>query len=322
MTDPAPSPADTWASPVQLDDARHQPIGTFAPGAVLSGYHMDLRGVAGSYGPSDHADAWLDLLVARRERVMPVTVLQLGLGAWQRSVDEAEVDPGGWAHVARRVAEWAAVDLDGHGCFLHHKPMPHTYRIDAGWHSAMAQGLGISLFVRHDMGDDASRAAQSLLDPESQLVSHTETGPVLEEYPAEPRPHVLNGWIWALLGLSDLADAPCELPDGLREQAAEAFTAGVRSLVASLPEYETGRGWSTYDRYPHPIANVASPFYHRLHVDMLRALDRVAPPSAAVDALTSTSDRWEAALHRPVTRVAALARKVGFRLVKPRRKAA
>jgi hypothetical protein len=313
---------DPALAEVGSDDARHQPIGSFAPGAVLSGYHMDLRGVAGSYGPPEHAHAWLDLLTARRDRIMPVTVLQLGLGAWQRSLDALDPDRAGWSGVAQRVADWAAVDLDGHGCFLHYQPMPHTYEIPGGWHSAMAQGLGVSIFTRHAMPEDAARAAQSLLDPALGLIGETATGPVLEEYPADPYPHVLNGWMWALFGLADLADAPDELPDELRGRAAEAFAAGVDSLAASLPEYETGRGWSTYDRYPHPIANVASPFYHRLHVDMLRALERIAPRDADRVALLDTAARWEAALRRPTTRVTAVARKVGFRIVKPRRKAA
>jgi hypothetical protein len=304
------------------DDPRHQPIGDFAPGVVESGFHMDLRGVAGSYGPPAEAEAWLELLVARREHVLPVTVLQLGLGAWQRSIDEFDPDRSGWSRVARLVADWATVDMDGHGRFVHHQPMPHTYDIPAPWHSAMAQGLGVSLLVRHRLAGDAARAARSLLDAQHGLVSMTDDGPVLEEYPAEPRPHVLNGWIWALLGLYDLANAPDDLDPDVRRAALEAFEAGVASLAVQLPRYETGNGWSTYDRYPHPIANVASPFYHRLHVDMLRALARVAPDGALIESLETTADRWEDALARPVTRMGAVARKVGFRLVRPRRKAA
>lgn len=316
--DPTREPANRPAN----DDARHQPMGAFAPGAVASGYHMDLRGVAGSYGPPDEAEAWLDLLVARREHVMPVTVLQLGLGAWQRSIDADDDDRAAWGRVARLVAEWAAVDMDGRGRFIHHKPMPHTYRIPAPWHSAMAQGLGVSLLVRHAMGDQAERAAAALLDPELGLVAEGEHGPILEEYPAEPRPHVLNGWIWALFGLYDLAHATADLHDSVRDDAHRAFEAGVASLAADLPQYETGNGWSTYDRYPHPIANVASPFYHRLHVEMLRALARVAPFGGIAQELDATSDRWEASLSRPMTRVGAVARKVGFRLVRPRGRAA
>ncbi len=314
-------PRDVATRPAN-DDARFQPMAFFAPGAVASGYHMDLRGVAGSYGPPDEAEAWLDLLVARREHVMPVTVLQLGLGAWQRSIDDLDPDRSGWSRVARLVADWAAVDMDGHGRFIHHKPMPHTYAIPAGWHSAMAQGLGVSLLVRHGMEEDAARAARSLLDPDFGLIADTPDGPVLEEYPAEPRPHVLNGWMWALFGLYDLAYAPGEVDEELRASAREGFEAGVSSLVAQLPEYETGRGWSTYDRYPHPIQNVASPFYHRLHVEMLRATERLAPHDALAAELAETSNRWETALGQPLVRATAVARKVGFRLVKPRRKAA
>jgi hypothetical protein len=297
-------------------------MGAFAPGAVASGYHMDLRGVAGSYGPPDEAEAWFDLLAARREHVLPVTVLQLGLGAWQRSIDEGDADRSGWSRVARLVAEWAAIDMDGHGRFIHHQPMPHTYRIPAPWHSAMAQGLGVSLLVRHGIGDHAARAADSLLDPRWGLVSRGEHGPILEEYPAEPRPHVLNGWMWGLFGLYDLAHATADIEQELREEASSNFERGLESLVAELPNYETGAGWSTYDRYPHPIANVASPFYHRLHVEMLRATARLAPEGPLAGDLEATADRWEAALSRPVTRATAVARKVGFRLVRPRGRAA
>lgn len=303
------------------DDARHQPMGEIAVGDVMSGFHMDLRGVAGSYGTPGQAEAWLDLLIARRTYVAPVTVQQLGIGAWQLGIDPACDDRADWARVARLVAEWAAIDMDGHGRFAYYQPMPHTYRIPAPWFSAMAQALGVSLFVRHGMLDDAARAAASLLDDQYGLVTRSVHGPILEEYPASPRPHVLNGWIWGLFGLHDLAHAE-SAPASLRAQAAAEFEAGTRSLAAQLDEYETGSGWSTYDRYPHPIANVASPFYQRLHVEMLRALARISDDRALAEELRITAGRWERALGRPVVRAAAVARKVGFRLVRPRRKAA
>lgn len=302
------------------DDETHQPVGAFIPGLVGSGYHIDLRGKAGAYGTPAQAHAWLELLSSRRERIMPVTVLQLGLGAWQRGIDPQDAQRTDWARIGALAASWAAVDMDGRGRFVHHQPMPHTYEIDAGWHSAMAQGLGVSLLVRHGMAADADRAVRSLLDAEDGLVSETEHGPILEEYPAQPRPHVLNGWIWALFGLYDYANADADLglDADLRARAAAEYERGIASLVAQLPLYETGRGWSMYDRYPHPIANVASPFYHQLHVDLLDALARVSPHVE----LTETSARWGAALERTTTRAAAVARKVGFRMVKPRRKAA
>jgi heparosan-N-sulfate-glucuronate 5-epimerase len=302
-------------------DARHQPIGDFTVGDVGSGFHVDLRGVAGSYGPPGEADGWLDLLVMRRERILPVTVLQLGMGAWQRSIDASDPNRDGWARIAQRVADWAAVDMDGYGRFAHLQPMPHTYDIPAPWFSAMAQGLATSLFVRTEHFADAARSARALLDAELDMITDTEHGPILEEYQASPRPHVLNGWMWGLYGLYDLAHASGGDP-ALSERARAAYEAGVASLEAHLPAYETQRGWSTYDRYPHVIANIASPFYHRLHVSMLRTIARIAPHDAQRASLEQTAARWEQALSRPLTRVTAVIRKVGFRVLKPRGKKA
>lgn len=313
MTTPRPSNCDP----------RDQPMGHFAPGAVHSGFHVDLRGVAGSYGRPSEAEAWLELLTNRRERIMPTTVLQLGLGAWQRSIDADDPDRAEWAHVAQLVTEWAIVDMDGHGRFAHLAPMPHTYRLDPPWFSVLPQALAVSLFVRHNLGREAQRAARVLLDPAYGLITESDAGPILEEYPTDPGAHVLNGWMWALYGLADLAHATApDLDETVRASAHSAFAAGVESLIAQLDEYETGRGWTTYDRYPHAIANIASPFYHRLHIGMIRALARVAPEPAQQSQLELRGERWERALNRPITRAAAVARKVGFRIVKPRRKAA
>lgn len=302
-------------TPSRATGPRHQPVGALDASRPASGFHIDLGGVAGGYGTPQDAAAWLELAAVRREHVLPVTVLQLGLGAWQLAVTD-----GSWMPVFAGVARWAVLDMDGHGRFAHHAPMPHTYAIDPPWHSAMAQGLGVSLLVRaaSELGDEtmlaeAARAAASLLDDASNLVSRTEAGPVLEEYPAQPRPHVLNGWIWALYGLHDLACAD-RVDRELAERCALAVTAGCDALATMLPRYVLAGGWSRYDLYPHPLANVASPFYQRLHVDMLRALHRAQPrgPFAA------HADRFERALEQPHQLAVAVARKVTFRMVRPR----
>ena len=162
------------------------------------------------------------------------------------------------------------------------------------------------------MRDEARRAIECLLDQQSELVAHTDEGIVLQEYPTDEPAHVLNGWIWALWGLYDVAQACND------SEAAAAFEAGVDTLVARLPFYEVARGWSRYDLYPHPIRNVASPFYHRLHVEQLHALNDLAPRPE----LVATAERWEGALASRRARAEAVARKVGFRMLKPRRKAA
>lgn len=285
--------------------------GTYVVGDPASGYYNDLRAVAAEYGSPREAAAWLELLSRRREHAWPVTILQLGIGSWQL----AHAGDDAWAPVAAAVADWAVLDMDGHGRFAHHQPMPHTYAIDAPWYSAMAQGQGASLLVRvaassarPELLDDARRAARSLLDDELGLVMRTPEGPTLQEYPTTPAAHVLNGWIWALWGLYDVAVATDDL------DVRAAFEDGVDALASRLHEYECGRGWSRYDLFPHPVTNVASPFYHRLHVEQLRALDDLAPR----EAFGEYADRWEAALARRSARFAAVARKVGFRIARPR----
>lgn len=289
--------------------------GSFTPGDPLSGYYNDLRGVADGYGSPGEADGWIILLARKREHVWPVSMLQLGLGAWQH-VQAGAVE---WQPTVRQLAEWAVLDMDGYGRLAHHQPMPHTFELTPPWFSAMAQGQAASLLVRAaamfdqpELLAEARNAVEPLLDQRSPLVVRTDEGPVLQEYPTQPPAHVLNGWIWALWGLYDVSHSLGDY------QAAAAFEAGVDTLVRRLPLYEVGRSWSRYDLYPHPVRNVASPFYHRLHVEQLRALNDLAPRQQ----LTDVADRWERALASRTARVDAVARKVGFRLLKPRRQVA
>jgi hypothetical protein len=143
-------------------------------------------------------------------------------------------------------------------------------------------------------------------------VVETDEGPVLQEYPTHPPAHVLNGWIFALWGLYDVAIAGGELSEG----AHDAFSRGVDTLAARLPLYNTGWNWSRYDLFPHPLVHVTSPFYHRLHVEQLHALHALVPRQV----FRETAERWESGARRPLARAHAVARKVAFRLVRPRKK--
>jgi len=75
--------------------------------------------------------------------------------------------------------------------------------------------------------------------------------------------------------------------------------------------------WSRYDLFPHRVANVANPFYHRLHINLLRAM-RVLAPRPQFDVMI---ERFEAygRSSRNVRR--ACAHNLLFRLLSPRRAA-
>jgi hypothetical protein len=275
-------------------------------------YYIDFRSKAQGTGSPTAALAVLRALTANRGHANPVTIAQLGLGACQLGE--------GWRDVVAASAGWLSEHLESDGQLLYLFPMPHTYRLEPPWTSAMAQGQAASLFVRAasaldepSLTDAAVRATSSLLQADDRVVVSTPDGPVLQEYPTDPPAHVLNGWIFGLWGLYDTALA-LRLAGGDAAAHEEAFAAGIASLVRWLPRYALAFHWSRYDLFPHPLVNIASPAYHRLHVEQLR----VTASLARDDAIARVADDWAFGVDSVASRGVALARKVAFRSLRPR----
>ena len=57
-----------------------------------------------------------------------------------------------------------------------------------------------------------------------------------EEYPTNPSTFILNGFMYSLLGLYDLKTVSVKLKD----EAERLYSAGLESLAAMLPLYDTG----------------------------------------------------------------------------------
>jgi hypothetical protein len=286
--------------------------GRFTPRDPWSGYYNDLRIEVAPYPAPADGLARFEALTVDRERANPVTIVQLGLAAWQLiGVDDE------WSRVVEVAARWVESERTTAGRILYGFPMAHTYHLDPPWCSAMAQGEAASLLVRasRTLDDEGLlKAAVDLVRPlveaDSDLVVETEAGPTLEEYPTTPPAHVLNGWIFALWGVYDVAIATG------RSDLEAAFAGGAAAVAARLPRYRIGRHWSRYDLFPHPIPHVASPFYHRLHIEQLRALHSLAPHPEFL----LTADDWERAFRNPVEIGVAVALKASFRVLRPRRR--
>lgn len=168
-----------------------------------------------------------------------------------------------------------------------------------GWVSGMAQGNAMSALVRvFDATGDrkyraaAERAYDFLTVPISEGGTATTLedadrgdGVFFEEYVATPNTYTLNGYMFTLLGIYDLADAT-----GDRGVAAT-FDEGVESLVTMLPMYDVG-GFSAYDLghvthnadHPHVVTR-----YHTVHLYLLRALESVTDAPE----LRETREKWE-----------------------------
>ncbi|KAJ8417187.1 hypothetical protein AAFF_G00284140 [Aldrovandia affinis] len=153
--------------------------------------------------------------------------------------------------------------------------------LEPGWYSAMAQGQAMSTLVR---------AYLLTRDPVYLNAALRATGPYrlpseqhgvkavfmnkydwYEEYPTSPSSFVLNGFVYSLIGLYDLAETA---GDKLGREAGVLFSRGMESLKAMLPLYDTGSG-TIYDLRHFMLGtapNLARWDYHTTHINQLQLL--------------------------------------------------
>lgn len=282
----------------------------------MTGYPIDLRGKALSPRWPPH---WLEVPGSHRF----IRVAQWGLGCYERYLagegDEwlAALEPAVEHLLSQQVPSGPR-----EGAWLEPLPSQHTFPIPAPWPSAMAQGECASLLVRLYLETGSERLAEAAVRALAPLSVATAQGGAQatlhghsfpEEYPTASPSFVLNGAIFALWGVHDVWR-------GLHDQAAgERFQAGVQMLVETLPLWDLGY-WSRYDLYPHrgprntaAPSNVASPSYHRLHINQLTALNRLEPRPE----FGAMVERFEAYAGRRLNLARAYAHKALFRLLVP-----
>ena len=162
----------------------------------------------------------------------------------------------------------------------------------------MGQGHALSVLARayHHSGGDTVYLKAALTGLRPFDVASSAGGvlamfmghiPWYEEYPTQPASFVLNGFIYALLGLYDLSVVA---PSTVSQQALQLFKQGMASLKQLLLLYDTGSG-TTYDLRHFTLGtapNLARWDYHATHVNQLLLL-------ATIDhdpLLTVTAERW------------------------------
>jgi heparosan-N-sulfate-glucuronate 5-epimerase len=251
------------------------PPGLYVETDTPRGYYLDFRAKTTARG------------AVAPEQLLPADLAQLALGWWERHLSG---DAGAAERFLDLAAQLESVAVTDGGELRW--PYPVAVRklgLRPPWLSALAQGQAASVFVRaylHTRDERIAAAARCAIAPllpgsSSGLVAATAEGPVPEEAPTDPPSLILNGWIYALWGLWDVAH-------GLADTASdELFTASAECLRRSIDRYDTG-WWSLYSRYPFRLPDLAKPFYHRLHIDQLDMLYRLV----GYDELQSAARRW------------------------------
>ena len=270
-----------------------QPPGSFFDTDRVRGYFIDFR--AKTTSPS----------AAQPNRLLPAALAQLALGFWERSLAGEPEASAQFLQICNLIEERG--EPWGRQLRWRYDIAVPKHRLKPPHYSALAQAQVASVFVRaYSLSGDlrhadiALAAIRPLLDTQSDLVATTFDGPVLEESPSQPPSHVLNGWIYALWGLWEVHIA---LEESL---ARDMLAASIQCLRVKLPAYDVG-WWSKYSLYPHLLADLAKPFYHRLHVDQLEIMYRLTGFSDFAE----IAGRWRQ-YDTPSRRAAAVLHKAAF----------
>lgn len=201
----------------------------------------------------------------KRKIYFVISVFQYGLGAYDlylekrnSSYREKMLNMADWAiEQQAEDGSWDAFGILAYSCV----------------YSSMAQGEGASLLARAfvETGKEEYRVAcikaiNFMLKPKSEggTAEYTSDGIILLEYPEKPT--VLNGWIFSAFGLLDCWKITKD------EKYREAWESALNGIKANIERFDAGH-WSYYDwgdKY-------TSPFYHRLHIELLKALNYLSP---------------------------------------------
>lgn len=164
----------------------------------------------------------------------------------------------------------------------------------SGWYGAMTQGLGMSFMARMYAETSNESFKQSALDAMELFDVHVDQGGVLRTYQGQPwyeeyptpdaGSYVLNGYIYALIGLHDLHEAFNSM------KALELYTNGTDSLYSMIGLFDLGCS-SSYDLVHHSVPgtppNIARDGYHSLHISLFSVLNVFEN-----DGFQTVEDRW------------------------------
>jgi glycosyltransferase involved in cell wall biosynthesis len=292
-----------------LDDLRRRPYPVQAGEHAADGsgrYPLDLRPISSAFR-SDHEGIIVTQGSVGPAYRNPVSACLYALGQHTQALEAA--DSGAMtirdAALARLLTQASHLRLsqDDNGGWRYPVPAPR-YRVEPGWYSGMAQGLAVSLLLRafdltaeQSYRDAADAAASLLLRPTGSggCADVDQFGrPFLEECPSNPPSHILNGAVFALIGLREL--------DG--RNGADVSEPAARRLAEQLSDFDLGY-WSRYDlRFTAP----ASHAYHCLHISLLTAAGQLLDDRRFAD----MAQRWRQYLNRPDRRLRAMVGKARF----------
>lgn len=244
-----------------------------------------------------------------------VAISQYGLGNYNLF---KKSDDSRYYEKFKRMADWLVNNLEEnkHGVYVWNHKFDWEYfrTLKTPWYSALSQGQGLSLLIRAYVETEKERYLETAQKAFEALIKEVKEGgvlfidkngnPWLEEYLVDPPTHILNGFIWALLGIYDY-----HLLTRIGK-VKKLFDDCTKTISHYLPKYDIGF-WSLYELTPQRIRSIASPFYHQLHIVQLGIMYRLTGKEIFKD----YADNWKRYYSKWYYRCLALSWKSLFKLV-------
>ncbi len=261
---------------------------------VIGPYYMSFNHKAMYSGPYDNKGIpLLDYHGQIGKQYNPIAIAQFGLGnynLYKQNNDSLCLEK------SIRVADWLVNNLiqneSGLWVWNHLFDWEYFRTLKSPWFSALAQGQGVSLLLRIYLETDILRYKEGAERAFKTMITQIKDGGVLyldsednwwlEEYIVAPPTHILNGFIWALWGVYDY------LAITKNETAEELWRQSLKTLKKKLLDFDNGY-WSLYDLSQTALSNIASFFYHSLHIVQLRIMTILSGDKY----FDEIADQWE-----------------------------
>ena len=255
-------------------------LGEVSLGPELGAYYIDMRPakvhyLENLYGGGFDARGVPMVLGPQGPYYSPVNIAQYGFMLHADWLEGNSAETMAMLESCLAVLEELKTENGSHAVWWHDH-YAESYGIAPPWASAMAQGELISLYLRlwqaldrPSLLDTARKAYRFMQLPveQSGVRRRDEHGNLwLEEFPSREPSFVLNGFIYALLGLVDLHRVTGD------EEVKRDIDECISTLVSRLPDFDTGY-WSNYDLQKRELVRY---YYQKnVHVPQLAVLEQL-----------------------------------------------
>ena len=172
--------------------------------------------------------------------------------------------------------------VKGDECYWNYEKGVERFSITGPWVSCISQGIIASVFLRKyhvnneaEYLEIAKGAIAYCLNRDNGLVTEMDDGFWIEEYPSGTGKGVLNGFIFFLIALGELASFGFFVKE---------FEEGIRTLMSELPSFHKG----VYILYGKNIPDLGNSLYDNIHFHQLDALYKLT----SVSGFYSLKEYW------------------------------